>query len=81
MKNLPYFLLKVGDVLIQLHSISGDTFHLNCDLIYRIDTQYDTVITLTDSKKLIVKENPQEIVEKVIEYKQQIHTKWGRDKL
>lgn len=73
--------MKVGNVLIQLHNVSNQAFYLNCDLIYRLDGQYDTVITLTNSKKLIVKENPDEIIEKVIEYKQKIHTKWGRDNL
>lgn len=41
--------------------------------------QYDTVITMTNAKKIIVRETPDEIVEKVIEYKQRIHSKWRRD--
>lgn len=61
--------------MIQLHKISGKSFYLNCELIYRIDHNYDTVITLTNEKKLIVSENPEEIVEKVIEYRQKIFTK------
>jgi len=73
--------LRVGNVLIQLHNISGETFYLNCDLIYRIDEQYDTVITLTDQKKLIVQEKPEQVVEKVIEYKQEIHSNWRSENL
>jgi len=68
-------------VLIQLHNISGEDFYLNCELIYRVDDHYDTVITLVDQKKLIVKENPNEIAEKVIEYKQKIHSFWRKDNL
>lgn len=67
--------------MIQLHNISGDIFYLNCDLIYRIDEQYDTVITLTDQKKLIVQEKPEQVVEKVIEYKQKIHSNWRSENL
>lgn len=73
--------MRVGNVLIQLHNISGETFYLNCDLIYRIDEQYDTVITLTDQKKLIVQEKPEQVVEKVIEYKQEIHSNWRSENL
>lgn len=72
--------MKVGSILIQLHSVSGEEFLLNCDLIFRVDSQYDTVITLTNQKKLIVQESPEAIVEKVIEYNQKIHSKWGNDK-
>jgi len=73
--------MKVGKVLIQLHSISGDVFYLNCDLIYRIDQQFDTIITLTDQKKLIVQEKPEQVVEKVIEYKQEILSNWRSENL
>lgn len=71
--------MKVGNVLIQLHSVSGEPFLLNCDLIYRVDSQFDTVITLTNQKKLIVQEKPEKIVEKVIEYNQKIHSRWRSD--
>lgn len=65
--------------MIQLHTVSGEPFLLNCDLIYRVDKQYDTVITLTNQKKLIVKEQPEKIIEKVIEYNQKIHSNWRND--
>lgn len=69
------------NILIQLHNVSGESFYLNCELIYRVDDHYDTVITLIDQKKLIVQENPKEIVEKVIEYKQEIQLNWRKDNL
>lgn len=61
--------------MIQLHSISGEKFYLNCELIYRIDHRYDTVITLIDQKKITVNESPDEITKKVIEYKKEIYSK------
>lgn len=60
--------------MIELSDMAGKKFILNSDLIFRIDKQYDTIITLTDSKKLMVRESPSEIVEKVKKYQQQIHT-------
>lgn len=76
LRNLTVYLMKVGKVLIQIHSVSGEAFYLNCNLIFRLDGQFDTVITLIDQKKLIVREKPEEIVEKIIEYNQKIHSKW-----
>lgn len=65
--------------MIQLHDVSGKDFYLNCELIYRVDDQYDTIITLIDQKKLMVRESPEEVVEKVKEYKREIHANWRQD--
>lgn len=65
--------------MIELSDMSGEKFILNCDLIYRIDKQYDTIITLVDSKKLMVQESPEEVVKKVRIYKQEIHSNWRLD--
>lgn len=65
--------------MIQLHDVSGKEFFLNCELIYRVDGQYDTIVTLIDQKKLMVQESPEEVVEKVKEYKREIHANWRLD--
>lgn len=65
--------------MIQLHNLSGSSFYLNCDLIYRIEDNYDTIVTLTNMQKLIVKETPDEVVDKVIAYNRKIHYKWRED--
>lgn len=65
--------------MIQLRDMSGKMFVLNCDLIYRIDDQYDTIITLVDQKKLMVRESPEQVVEKVKKYKQEINSNWRLD--
>lgn len=65
--------------MIQLHDVSGKEFTLNCELIYRVDEQYDTIITLVDQKKLMVRESPAEVVEKVKAYKREIHANWRLD--
>lgn len=65
--------------MIQLHDVSGKEFYLNCELIYRVDDQYDTIITLVDLKKLMVQESPEEVVERVKEYKREIHENWRQD--
>jgi flagellar protein FlbD len=45
---------------------------LNCELIELIETIPDTLITLRDGKKHYVQEMPEEIVDKIVEYKKRI---------
>lgn len=59
--------------MIQLRDVSGKDFYLNSELIYRIDSHYDTIITLVDQKKIVVMDKPTEIVKKVVAYKKSIH--------
>jgi flagellar protein FlbD len=48
---------------------SQDEFVLNAELIETIEETPDTVVTLTNGKKLIVEESMDEIVRKVMEYR------------
>ncbi len=45
---------------------------LNSDLIEHVDTTPDTVVSLTTGQKLMVLESPEEIVQRVIEFKSAI---------
>ena len=65
--------------MIELHNLSGTSFYLNCDLIYRMEVNFDTVITLTNMQKLIVQEKPDEVVEKIIAYRRKIQTYWREE--
>ena len=58
--------------MITLRSITGKEFFLNSDLIYRIDENFDTIITLTNGKTFPVADTGVEITEKVIAYKREI---------
>lgn len=59
--------------MIALTSVSGEAFFLNCDLIYRIDEAYDTIITLSDGQHIRVSEPATEIVDKIVDYKKKIY--------
>lgn len=48
---------------------SQDEFVLNAELIETIEETPDTVITLTNGKKLIVEESMDEVVRKVMDYR------------
>ncbi len=55
--------------MIQLTKINGHQIVLNADLIEYIEETPDTVITLTNNDKVIVKDRMAEIIEKVIRYR------------
>lgn len=48
--------------MITLTRLSGSRFVLNSDLIERIDSTPDTVVSLVDGKKYVVSEAPDQIV-------------------
>ena len=53
---------------------------LNSDLIQEIETTPDTVITLTTGQKIMVLESTEEIVERIVRFRQQIVAAgcWGQ---
>lgn len=59
--------------MVELTKMNGTTFLLNCDLIETIEENPDTVITLVNGKKFIVKERRQEVKNLVISYKRDIY--------
>jgi flagellar protein FlbD len=48
-------------------------FALNADLIETIEETPDTVITLTNGKKLIVEESMDEVMRRVMDYRRAIY--------
>lgn len=59
--------------MIKLIGLDNKEFILNADKIERLDAIPESVITLTNGKKYLVKESNDEIVEKVIIYKRKIY--------
>lgn len=55
--------------MILLRRLNNAVIGLNADLIERIDATPDTVITLVDGKKYVVAETPDEVVERIIEFR------------
>lgn len=56
--------------MIYVSRLNGEEFLLNSDHIELVDANPDTVITLTNGHKLVVRESLDDIVKKVVEYKQ-----------
>lgn len=55
--------------MVTLTRLTGMPFALNPDLIERVDETPDTVITLVDGTKYLVRESLQDVVAAVMEYR------------
>ncbi|MEW8955123.1 flagellar FlbD family protein [Clostridium sp.] len=55
--------------MITVRAMTGKDFILNCDHIEKIESVPETLITLTNGKKYIVMETPNEVIKRAIEYK------------
>ncbi|OQX58999.1 flagellar protein FlbD [candidate division KSB1 bacterium] len=58
--------------MIKVTTLNGKELVINAELIETVEQTPDTIITLTTNKKLIVLEDADDIIDKVIEYKQKI---------
>jgi len=58
--------------LIKLTRLNGKEFVINADLIETVEATPDTVITLVNEHRYIVKESVDEVIKKVIEYKRSL---------
>ncbi|HEX4925149.1 MAG TPA: flagellar FlbD family protein [Bdellovibrionales bacterium] len=53
--------------MIQLSKLNREQVFINPDLIRWIEIRPDTVITFTDGHQLMVREKPDEIVQKIVQ--------------
>ena len=61
--------------MIDLHRIDGTKILVNLDLIELIEETPDTIVTLTNEHKYVVKEKIPEIIDKIVDFKCSIHFK------
>ncbi len=58
--------------MIEVTMLNGESAIINAELIEMVESRRDTIITMTTGRKIIVTENADEIVQKIIEYRQAI---------
>jgi len=61
--------------MIQLTRLNGHVFTLNAELIQEIEATPDTIVTLTNGQKIMVREPVAEIRNAVVAYKHEIFRK------
>jgi len=60
--------------MIKLQKLNGAEIVVNADLIESVEAAPDTVINLATGNRYLVKNSVEEVVAKVVEYKQRIHS-------
>lgn len=60
--------------MIKLTRLNGEEFVVNADLIRFVEARPDTLVTLTSDDRLIVREDVDEVIQRVIEFARTIRT-------
>ena len=58
--------------MIKVTRLNGSELYINADLIETLEATPDTVLTLTTDDKWVIREAPDEVVERIIAYKNRI---------
>ena len=58
--------------MIQVTRLDGREMLLNPELLESIESTPETVVTLSNGRKLVVRESPQELAERVTNYRRKI---------
>lgn len=59
--------------MIKLTRLDGEAFILNADLIKYVEARPDTFVTLVAGDRLVVRESPDEVLSRALEYQQTKH--------
>ncbi len=55
--------------MILVHRLKGEPMFLNSDLVEYIETTPDTVITLLDGRRIVVQDDAEEVVDRVLRFR------------
>lgn len=58
--------------MIRLTHLNSREFHLNSDQILFIETTPDTLIVMLNGGKIMVKERPEEVIERLVCFKRRV---------
>ena len=58
--------------MIELTRVNNQKLVVNCDLIKTVEQAHDTVLTLVNGDKIVVRERLRDVVRSVIDYRREI---------
>ena len=58
--------------MIEVTRLNGSIFFLNPDMILTLEATPDTIVTLTSGEKLVVKDTPEQIIDRFVAFKRRI---------
>jgi flagellar protein FlbD len=59
--------------MVRLTRFNGKEYFLNAELIEKVESTPDTVITLVDGKIVLVKESVKLVIKRIISYHRKVH--------
>jgi len=54
--------------MIRVTRLNGSEFVINAEMIKFVESTPDTIVTLRDGEKLVVRESPDEIIDRAVSY-------------
>jgi flagellar protein FlbD len=64
---------REGRKVIRVTRFNGSILYVNAELVQTVEGAPDTVITLTNNIKIVVKESAETIVSEIISYQREVH--------
>jgi flagellar protein FlbD len=58
-------------IMITLTRLNGTTVVINAELIEMLEVTPDTIVTLTNGKKILVQEGAEDVIQRVIDYRRE----------
>lgn len=58
--------------MIQLTRLNNQALIVNCDLIKFVETAPDTVLTLVSGEKILVRESPDEVLQRILVFRRDV---------
>jgi flagellar protein FlbD len=71
---------RKGTVVIQLTRLNGNPIALNSDLIKFVENAPDTLITLINGEKIIVRESSADVIRRILDFRRSVMAgipSWG----
>lgn len=59
--------------MVRVTRLNNEEFYINPYLVETLEKRPDTVIKLTTGNKLVIKETPEQVVERIIEFNRRIY--------
>ncbi len=59
--------------MIRVTRLDGSELVVNCDLVETVEQTPDTVVSLVNGHKLVVQDSVEQLVDRVVQYRQRIH--------
>ncbi len=58
--------------MIEVTRLNGKEFYVNSDLVLFVEKTPDTIITLINERKIVVLEDVEQVVNKIVEFKRKV---------